>query len=848
MKRKFLAMFIVVLMLFSQTTAFAIDLNSFPDTINPENKLTNELKGVMNDTSNDAYIPIVVWLDDYGDDLVYLSLSNKYGFNINPSNEHFYINSKIIAKSNEYIEKSKNKVLNVDNKQLLLKQPISPTNKNFLNFNENITENEINQFIESSMTVAEVIEMAEKIQFVCDWRESRKSINSAISSTFVNKLNKRKTSNVQSNDLLTCVFLSCEKSYIYTLAKFSEVKAIEYSNYKVESVISNVEESPIETSNEHHMLSQNYLGYDGTGIKVGVLELKVGTNKVLLDTNNVHLKDKFSNGKINTNYSFCAVEEADRAVSDHATLVTSILCGNEVNGYKGVAQNAIIYYAPFDSFPLSTNVMEGGLFDAIDWLINDCKVSVINMSCGARYSQGNDLTYYSFIDQYFDCLVSQYRVTIIKSSGNNQGRISSPGFAMNVITVGNLTKTITQGMYTINTTSSYDEGETANKPDVVAFGTNVYMYGDSATSLVSNSGTSFSAPQVAGTVALMMQANANLIGKPDAIKAILISSAKSDIYPLVNAFSVITNNGTQATYDTTLRAGGGLVNTLESVKQALRDDFQRVCFTPDISEFVTNRYWIYKDQPIEFTLAYEKSDHTILSSPYAVDINVQVLNSNNEVMFDSLHAAHTETCESCISGVDNVESFKLTLPENGFYTFKIYVFKGVFEDASDTVIPTVHEFEHDGVYASLALSCGCNNKNIQSVFSQTYSYEHTCSNCQVSFWENYSYDTETIDISCDGSYCGYIKYSIKFRMNPTTGVNIDDSFKCEFIKADGSHYNVVVIIDGGNLQYTSTGYKQTYEYMFIPYDLINEEYKSPIYDSIQIVYDTRIEYSAYLVN
>ena len=104
MKKKFLAIFIVVLMLSSQATAFAIDLKSFPETINSENKLTDELKRVMNDTSNDEYIPIVVWLDDYGDDLVYLILSNKYGFNINPSNEHFYINSKITAKSNEYIE------------------------------------------------------------------------------------------------------------------------------------------------------------------------------------------------------------------------------------------------------------------------------------------------------------------------------------------------------------------------------------------------------------------------------------------------------------------------------------------------------------------------------------------------------------------------------------------------------------------------------------------------------------------------------------------------------------------------------------------------------------------------
>ena len=721
-----------------------------------------------------------------------------------------------------------------------------------MNFYQSTTEAEINEFINESLTIAEVIEKTEKSQFLYDWRESRKSINNSITREFTSKLNINKIYDVETNELLTFVSLYCENLYINELIKYNEVKQVDYANPNIEIESSNEQDDTTEETNEHPMLSNDYLGYDGTGIKIGVVEFDDASVKkeVLLDTNNVHLKNKFSNGKIIENYSFCGIDESDRTVSNHATLVVSILCGDEVNGYKGIAPNATVYYAPFNKFPSSSsNVSEGGLFEAVDWLINDCNVSIINMSCGVRYTENNQLVYYSFIDQYFDCLVSQYRVTIIKSSGNNVIRISSPGLAMNVITVGNLTKEkTTSGRYKINNGSSYEEDGIANKPDVVAFGTNVIMHGNTNTSELSNTGTSFAAPQVAGTVALMMQANSDLIGKPDVIKSILISSAKSDIYPDTGDYIRSCYNGTTATSDITNRAGGGLVNTTEAIKQAIRNDFQRIYLTSSSSELVTNRYWFYQNQTIEFTMVYEKGNHTILESPYEVDVNVQILNSNNQLMFDTLHASHNENCTSCSSGIDNVESFKVTLPEAGFYTFRIYVAKGNFQDIEETSVPIVHDSAHNGIYASLNVSCGCDNKNIQSVHSQTYSYEHTCLNCGASFWENYSYDIETTDINYNGNYCGYIKYTVKFRMNPSTGIKISNSFTCEFIKDENSLYDVNIIIDGGDFQYTSTGYRQTYTYMFMIFDAATGAYKASTYDTIHIVYDDRMELSAYLVN
>ena len=852
MKKRFLAIFIVVMMLFSQITVFASVPDSSTTSINPEDKLTDELKEVMSNTPDGEYIPIIVWLNDYGDEIVYSNLSSKYGFGINSNNENIYIKSKIDTRTKEYVEKelSKNPSMDIQNTQRLLEQPISLNNKNSLDFYKNTTEAQINEFINDSLTIAEVIEKTEKAQFLYDWRESRKSINNSIVREFTNKLNAKKVYDVETNELLTFVSLSCENSYINELIEYDEVKLVDYINPNIEIESSNEQADTTEETNEHPMLSNDYLGYDGTGIKIGVIEFDDNSVKqeVLLDTNNVHLKDKFSSGKIVENYSFCGIDEADRTVSNHTTLVVSIICGDEVNGYRGIAPNATVYYAPFNKFPSSSNVSEGGLFAAIDWLINDCNVSVINMSCGARYSVGNTNIYYSFIDQYFDCLVSQYRVTIIKSAGNTGDRISSPGLAMNVITVGNLTKEkTTDGRYKINSSSRYEENGTANKPDVVAFGTNVIMHGNTSTSDLSNSGTSFAAPQIAGTVALMMQANSDLIGKPDVIKSILISSAKSDIYPDTFHFVRTLHDGVTATCDTTNKAGGGLVNSIEAIKQALRNDFQRFYFSNNNTEITTNRYWFYQNETIEFTMVFEKGNHTILDSPYEIDINVQILNSNAEIMFDTLHKYHDENCTSCSSGIDNVESFKVTLPETDFYTFRIYVFKGDFEEIEGTSVPTIHNSTHNGIYISLNVSCGCDNKNIQSVFSQTYSYDHSCSNCGSTFSENFSYDNETVNVVNNGVDYGEVIHTIKFRTNPYTRVIIDNVYSCKFNETENSLYRIEIGYSVGAPEYKYTGYQQSISCVYTVYNKETGAYVCTVYDTIKIVYDTTIECSAYIV-
>ena len=71
MKKRFLAIFIVVLMLFSQLTVFSAETSSEDKT----SKITDELAEAMEQAADDEYIPIYIWLESYDDSMVYALLS-----------------------------------------------------------------------------------------------------------------------------------------------------------------------------------------------------------------------------------------------------------------------------------------------------------------------------------------------------------------------------------------------------------------------------------------------------------------------------------------------------------------------------------------------------------------------------------------------------------------------------------------------------------------------------------------------------------------------------------------------------------------------------------------------------
>lgn len=133
-----------------------------------------------------------------------------------------------------------------------------------------------------------------------------------------------------------------------------------------------------------------------------------------------------------------------------------------------------------------------------------------------------DNTSYALLDRDFDNYVYDNAIASFKSAGNagtGTGNVTTPGKALNLITVGNYDDS-TNG---INSSSSFVNPETNNeKPELVAPGTSITAGGWTMT------GTSMASPHAAGFAADMMSGYSWLQLKPYYIKSIMLAGA-SDI-------------------------------------------------------------------------------------------------------------------------------------------------------------------------------------------------------------------------------------------------------------------------------------------------------------------------------
>ena len=369
--------------------------------------------------------------------------------------------------------------------------------------------------------------------------------------------------------------------------------------------------------------------YTGKGIRIGVYE----ANGVC-DTSHINLSDKD-----------ITIRDASVGISSHATEVTSIL--------------AIM--APDAEFYISKVYSAN---EGIAWFIEK-ECDIVNCSFGyynndlnadnRTYTDGIKTYEYS-IDGLYDYQISVHFITVVTSSGNKntdntslsynpENRVCSPGYGYNVITVGGVKREYNNSQYrwVWASDASYLCSSPVTKPTVSA------PYTINIPNIGIVDGTSYSTPLVAGSIALLMEADAGYCAYPERILALLVSTAQR-------------NNGNEETigyFDE--KTGAGIID----LERMIDSDKFCVLYNDD----PTAERWITglgenltAGTEVQIGLAwiavyYSRDEQR---DAHITNYDLKVLDSSGDTIFSS---TLTDS---------NIELVRFTVPRDDRYQFWIY--------------------------------------------------------------------------------------------------------------------------------------------------------------------------------
>lgn len=299
---------------------------------------------------------------------------------------------------------------------------------------------------------------------------------------------------------------------------------------------------------QFHRIDQVHdLGYDGTGVVVGIMDGGFNVNHEVF----THLR---SDGRILAERDFVDGGNDTKAnvklpnYQSHGTSVAAIIAGKKDGTLMGVAPGVSLVLARTEDDKQEAPIEEDNWVAAIEWM-QTLGVQVVNSSLGYSIFDSQPTASYTYDDmdgktsaiaRAATKAASVFNMVVVVSAGN-EGRpsdpwryITTPADADSILAVGSLNSIgIRAESSSIGPTS---DGRT--KPDVSARGECVFtarsvdnfgnVIDSGTTSCIS--GTSFASPHVAGMMALALQARP---GMP-AIWYVRKAQMASSLYPNPN--------------------------------------------------------------------------------------------------------------------------------------------------------------------------------------------------------------------------------------------------------------------------------------------------------------------------
>ena len=303
------------------------------------------------------------------------------------------------------------------------------------------------------------------------------------------------------------------------------------------------------------------------------------------------------------------------------------------------------------------------------------------------------------IDGLYDYYVSAHFITIVVSSGNittdntdsrynPYGKISSQAYAYNVITVGGLMQdreSAAQGLniWKHHTNAAYiTENGDETKPNISApYKVTVPGAGENGNDVVCN-GTSYSAPIVAGCIALLMESNIDYCIFPEVISSTVMATATknkgydNDIYP-DNYLNIKTGAGVinleaMLNCDFSLSKDTFLQETLEDECVSITSPFD-FTHTDNWGNLLTFDIELDYNDSITLSLAWcvpTKAASGGKWEPCCTNYDMYIFAPGDYTSNDDFGV--TLPIAESVTEVYNNEFIRITAPETGTYTVVIW--------------------------------------------------------------------------------------------------------------------------------------------------------------------------------